>query len=131
MSADPELVAGCKNGSCPKVYRSGTRAAVQGTVDTLATRQIMAQGRETVVEIPVAVLEEALDELGKWSHGDAVPASATSPEGGPLVRRVGDVVIVRGEMGTELTERIKPGTGELVVEVPLWALVLHDELVVV
>lgn len=130
MSADPELVAGCKNGSCPKIFYSGTRAAVQGTVNTSSTRQVAAHGRAAVVEIPIAVLVEAVDELRK--RGETVAPSGDGSGVVPLVRRVDDVVVVRGTRDTEFTNQIEPGSGEAVVEVSVGTLmVLHDELVVV
>jgi hypothetical protein len=131
MSADPELVAGCKNGSCPKIFfYLGTRAAVQGTVNTPSAREVVAHGRAAVVEIPIAVFVEAMDELRE--RGVTVVASEASSGVVPRVRRIGEVVVVRGTRDTELTNKIEPGPGEAVVEVPVGALMAsHDELVVV
>lgn len=54
-------VAGCKNGNCAKVFVSGSRAFVQGTVD-MSGRMTLGAG-EAVVEIPVDVLLEAAKEV--------------------------------------------------------------------
>lgn len=130
MSADPEQIAGCKNGSCPKIFYSGARAAVQGAINTPLTRQMAAHGRAAVVEIPISVLVEAVDDLS--NRGETGAPSLAGSGVVPLVSRVGDVVIVRGTSDTELTNKIEPGPGEAVVEVPVEALMaVHDELVVV
>lgn len=106
-----EQIAGCKNGSCPKIFRSGDRVAVQGAVDTERTRTVAPRDRCLVVEIPLAVLAE-LD-----GHPDLTTPAAGSLE--PLAVLVDGAVVVRGYAGTELTGQIVPGAGERVVELPL------------
>lgn len=106
-----EQVAGCKNGSCPKIFRSGDRVAVQGVVDTARTRAVEPRPGCLTVEIPLAVLAELSE------RPDLTAPAAGSI--GPLAVVVEDAVVVRGLAETDLTRRIVPGEGEYVVELPL------------
>ena len=55
------VVAGCKNGNCPKVIVQGNRVFVQGT--TTASGLFDVPAGEAVVEIPLDVLQEAAREV--------------------------------------------------------------------
>jgi hypothetical protein len=54
------VIAGCKNGNCPKVIVQGNRVFVQGTT---ASEQFNMPAGEAVVEIPLDVLQEAAREV--------------------------------------------------------------------
>lgn len=55
------VIAGCKNGNCPKVIVQGNRVFVQGA--TTANEQFNTPTGEAVVEIPLDVLQEAAREV--------------------------------------------------------------------
>lgn len=54
-------VAGCRNGSCPKIFVAGDRAIVQGT--SRPKGRLDVPPGEALVEIPLDVLREALGEV--------------------------------------------------------------------
>lgn len=56
-----EVIAGCKNGNCPKVIVQGNRVFVQGT--TANTDQFDLPAGEGIVEIPLDVLRELRGEV--------------------------------------------------------------------
>jgi hypothetical protein len=114
----PEQLSGCKNGPCPKIFRWGERAAVQGAECTERTVAVPVQRGQEVVEIPIEILTEALAELGAQVRGRGGAGASAG-----LVTVVGEHVVVRGDADTELTGQITPGAGEKVVEVPLSSLV--------
>jgi hypothetical protein len=116
-----DQLAGCKNGSCPKIFQVGDRVLVQGYL--IADVEAADAGhRQAVVAIPLGILAEAaltltgsLDDASLASRGDA-------GRGGPRVSSRGDRVVARGDAGTKLTRQLQPGPGEAVVEIPSVAL---------
>jgi hypothetical protein len=54
-----KVIAGCKNGNCPKVIVKGGRVFVQGAT----SGEFNVPSGEAVVEIPLDVLREAAKEV--------------------------------------------------------------------
>lgn len=55
------VIAGCKNGNCPKVIVRGNRVFVQGS--TANSGHFSLPAGEGIVEIPLDVLQEAAREV--------------------------------------------------------------------
>lgn len=103
-----EQLAGCKNGSCPKIFRQGDRLAVQGDITSTSPE---VPGETTTVRIPRDILLEAAPALGagRWRAGGCTDDQVVF---------AGRDVLVKGTMLTSLTRQITPGPGETVVEIP-------------
>jgi hypothetical protein len=115
-SGEFQQLSGCKNGNCPKIYRKGDRAVVQGLS---RPAPVAPHPRGEEVEIPMAVLLEAATALLV-----EVAGSDEAPGLDQHVAVLGDRVLVRGSVETDLTMLIPAPRGETVVEIPTAALVL-------
>jgi hypothetical protein len=115
-----DQLAGCKNGSCPKIFQVGDRVLVQG--DHITDLEAVDAGhRQAVVEIPLGILAEAALALAGSQGASLAPRADSGRSGAPVSLR-GDRVVARGDAETKLTRQLQPGPGEAVVEIPSVAL---------